>query len=381
MTPQQEHPLRLYTSPPLAEPVRHVLMTLDAVGGVWRYALDLATQLKAQRYRFTFVGLGPEPSAAQRLEAERVGELLWLDAPLDWLVEDERALDVLPPRLAAIVAERDIDLVQLNLPSQAAGLFLPVPVVVVSHSCVVTWFGAVRGTAVPDEWAWQQRRNRAGFDNADLVVAPSHAHAEMLDTSYGRIAQLRVVHNGSRPAPGSVQKENFVFAAGRWWDEGKNGAVLDRAAPDVDWPIVMAGTNCGPAGQFIPLERVDHTGQLAHAEVRALMAKAAIVCSPSIYEPFGLAPLEAASAGAALILSDIPTYRELWDDAALFAPPHDPAAFAEAINSLARDPDRRSVLAQAANRRAQCFGLEAQARSMDDAYQTLLTHTNAARSA
>ena len=55
------------------------------------------------------------------------------------------------------------------------------------------------------------------------------------------------------------------------------------------------------------------------------MARAAIFVSSSVYEPFGLAVLEAAGSGAALVLSDIPTFRELWDEAALFAPPGDAA--------------------------------------------------------
>jgi len=47
--------------------------------------------------------------------------------------------------------------------------------------------------------------------------------------------------------------------------------------------------------------------------------------------------LEAAIAGAALVLADIPTFRELWDGAALFAAPGHPDAFAAAINRLADD--------------------------------------------
>src|SRR5688500_18634598 len=110
----------------------HILMTLDAVGGVWRYAMDLAAGLASTGYTFTFVGLGPRPSAAQRTEAERLGQLIWLDAPLDWLVSDERELDPIPTLLRGIVAEVGIDLVHLNLPSQACGLQLDIPVLVVS---------------------------------------------------------------------------------------------------------------------------------------------------------------------------------------------------------------------------------------------------------
>ena len=75
-------------------------------------------------------------------------------------------------------------------------------------------------------------------------------------------------------------------------------------------------------------------------------AKASVFASVSRYEPFGLAVLEAAQAGCALVLSDIPTFRELWDGAALFVPPEDPVALAEALrNTLQDDPSERGVQA------------------------------------
>jgi len=350
----------------------HVLVTLDAIGGVWRYAMDLAEGLTRAGYRFTFAGLGPRPSPQQQREAEALGRLHWLDAPLDWTAEAEAELDVIPDLLQQLVAQSDVDLVHLNLPSQACALELDVPVLVVSHSCVVTWFAAVRQSPVPADWQWQYRRNRSGFDVASAVLAPSRSHAEMLRASYGAIGNLDVVYNGSRPGLASAPKDNVVFAAGRWWDEGKNGAVLDRAARHTAWPVIMAGSVRGPNGQYFAIEGAEAPGELAHGEVLHRMSRAAVVASPSIYEPFGLAPLEAAQAGAALVLSDIPTYRELWEGAALFAPADDDHAFAAALNSLAEDPALRDDLAARARRRAQDFTLERQATAMQAVYDRLL---------
>ena len=90
--------------------------------------------------------------------------------------------------------------------------------------------------------------------------------------------------------------------------------------------------------------------------------------SPSRYEPFGLAALEAAGAEAALVLSEIPTYRELWEGAALFARADDPQHFAFQINALARDPRLRRRLGRRARRRAQRFTPTLQAQTMAAVY-------------
>jgi glycosyltransferase involved in cell wall biosynthesis len=352
-----------------APPVRKVLMTLDAVGGVWRYALDLAEALGALGVAVVFAGFGPQPSHEQRAEARRLGTLVWLDAPLDWIVDDAEALAEVPTLLEELAVEHAVDLLHLNLPSQAAGLSGRLPVVAVSHSCVVTWFAGVRGTAVPEAWAWQRDINLHGLQHADAVLVPSRSHGEMVERVYGVVPGLFVVPNASRVPATLPDKRDMVFAAGRWWDEGKNGAVLDTAAPSMRWPLVMVGPDRGPGGQTVTLNHADHRGSLSHADTMALMAEAAIVVSPSLYEPFGLAALEAALSGAALVLSDIPTYRELWDGVALFADPADPAAFSAAVNRLAEDPELRHALALKAQVHARQFSPMAQADAMLGIYR------------
>ena len=358
-----------------------VLMTVDAVGGVWRYGLDLALGLRSKGVETVFAAFGPRPSSEQVREAESIGSFVWLDAPLDWLVEDEEALKQVPRLLNDLIERENIDLVHLNLPSQAVGLETSVPVVVVSHSCVVTWFAAVRGQTVPNEWQWQFRLNYKGFDRANAVLSPSHSHAAMLRRAYGPIDGLQVVYNASRVEARSRDKEDFVFAAARWWDDGKNGVILDAAAGQIKWPLVMAGACHGPNGQYLPIRNAVDRGELAHTDAMAMMARAAIVASPSVYEPFGLVALEAARSGSALVLADIPTYRELWDGAALFADPREPRAFADAINRLSRDVSQRTTLAEEALVRSEKYSLEAQADAVMALYLRLLSASRPALTA
>jgi glycosyltransferase involved in cell wall biosynthesis len=354
-------------------PPWRILMTLDAVGGVWQYALDLATGLRQEGCETVFAGFGPKPSAQQLREAESIGRVVWMRMPLDWMSEEESAVATVPALIADLAEREGIDLVHLNVPSQAAGLVATAPVLVVSHSCVVTWFAAVRGQVVPGAWQWQARLNRMGFDRADAVLAPSRSHADLLQTVYGHIAGLDVVYNASRVTDLGLPKKKFVFAAGRWWDDGKNGAVLDSAARQVDWPVIMAGASKGPGGQSLAICNAVARGELPHNEAMILLAQAAIFVSPSLYEPFGLAPLEAARSGSALVLADIATYRELWDGAALFADARDPDAFADIINRLARDPAHRCELARRARKASRRFSSQYQTHAMVRHYRRLLS--------
>ncbi|RUT84711.1 MULTISPECIES: glycosyltransferase family 4 protein [unclassified Mesorhizobium] len=347
---------------------RRILMTVDAVGGVWRYALDLARELVNSGDSVVLAGLGPQPSRQQAEEAEAFTTLIWLNTPPDWMTSSGGDLDALPRELLAPMRDHAIDLVHFNAPTQASGFDAPCPAVVVSHSCVTTWFHAVREQAVDGAWAWQKERNRRGLDRADAVIVPSRSHADMLETCYGPIARLSVVGNSASPVPKTEKRQPLVFAAARWWDEGKNAAVIDQAASLTEWPVFAAGSMHGPNGGRTSFSYAVPLGALPSHEVRSLMARAGIFVSPSIYEPFGLAALEAAMSATPLVLSDIATYRELWDGAAMFFDARNSHDLAACLNRLSTDAELRRELGQAAMRRSRRFTLARQAAAMRGVY-------------
>ena len=96
----------------------------------------------------------------------------------------------------------------------------------------------------------------------------------------------------------------------------------------------LLGEQVGPDGQrFTPRHLVGH-GAVGRAEVDRWMAAATTYVAASRYEPFGLAPLEAALHGCALLLADIGSFRELWGGCAELFPAGDAAALADRIESL-----------------------------------------------
>ena len=297
-----------------------ILVTTDAVGGVWRYALDLSAGCVARGIGTTLAVLGPAPSPAQREEAAQTGALLVeTGLPLDWTAASRADLEGASDALRLLAAGRSS--VHLHAPALLGGGRWPAPVVAVAHSCVSTWWRAVRGGELPEDFRWRTEATAAGLRGAGAVIAPSNAHAASVRAVYGDV-RVQVVHNGFAPRtpPRVGTRARAVLTAGRLWDEGKNAAALDRVVAALDAPILAAGPTTGPHGGAVALPHLRLLGTLDPAGMDAAFAGAAVFASMALYEPFGLAVLEAAGAGMRLVLADIPSFRELWGGAALFVP-------------------------------------------------------------
>jgi glycogen(starch) synthase len=210
----------------------------------------------------------------------------------------------------------------------------------------------------------------------DALVCPSHAYAGAVRRLYG--VRPIVVHNGrdrspALPSTAATGAPSFAFTAGRLWDEGKNAATLDAAARDMDVPLLLAGPLQAPHGQRFASRHAKALGPLAAQAVRDRLARRPVFVSAALYEPFGLSVLEAAQAGCPLVLSDIPTFRELWEGAALFVAPRDAAGFAEAVNRLARNAELSQRFGAAASDRARGYGVHQMASAMTNLYLALVT--------
>ncbi len=348
-----------------------ILMSADAVGGVWTYALELARGLGAFGTEVLLAVMGGALSESKRAEAAAVRNLTlavnplkleWMDEPWD---DVERAGDW----LIELANEFRPELVHLNGYVHAS-LPWEVPVVVVAHSCVLSWFRAVRGEDAPAGWDRYREAVSHGLSCADFIVAPSRAMWNEISALYGPGFRGCVIYNGCDPAPfRSGLKQPFVLAAGRVWDDAKNFQVLDEAAAGISWPILLAGDSTRPHGGAKVQPRLGLLGNLSPAELRGRYSEAAIYAVPAVYEPFGLTALEAALSGCALVLGDIPSLREIWADAACFVAARNSAAWSNELNRLARDPALRADFACRARARALEFSAAAMTRRYLEAYE------------
>jgi glycosyltransferase involved in cell wall biosynthesis len=202
----------------------------------------------------------------------------------------------------------------------------------------------------------------------------------MTARAYGLTLPPGVVHNGRRQPTGHETSRDgvFAFTAGRLWDEGKNVAAIDRAAARLHIPILAAGDIRGPNGVFVDTDHVWVLGRINDMEIEHYLSAKPIFVSAALYEPFGLAVLEAAQAGCALVLADIPTFRELWNGAATFVTPEDDEALAKAIDNLARDTELRAHLGSLAREKAAAYTVNAMSAGVLATYRSLLP-SNACR--
>ncbi len=341
--------------------VSHVMITTDVVGGVWSYSLALAAGLAKGGRECTLAVLGPavQPHQAQAVSAISGCTLVETGLGLDWLTPDRHSLAATARTVATLGERIGATSAHLHAPC-LAGSCWAIPVIATAHSCMATWWDTVRGGPPPEAFACHCAATLDGLHRATHVIAPSEAFAADLRRTYALARPVEVIHTGlPATSTADANRDGFILTAGRLWDEGKNIAMLDQAAALTDVPITAAGPLASPDGAVFTPSRIAVPGNLPAAQLRALMARAAIFAAPSLYEPFGLCVLEAAQTGAPLVLSDIPSFRELWTGAALFVPPRDPAAWARTLDAVMADQAMCAGLGQAARARAASYTQQA----------------------
>ncbi len=340
----------------------HALVTADTLGGVWTYTRELVTGLVQRGLRVTLVSFGEIPTQEQTAWMDGLDGLDFRPTAfrLEWMQEAEEDLEASSEYLLSVVREIKPDILHFNQYCYGS-LQVDVPKVVVAHSDVVSWWVAVHGEQ-PRENRWIRSYREtvtAGIAKATAVVAPSKWMLETVRTYYAAPAAGRVIYNGRNPGLFNphMTKEDLLLSVGRIWDGAKQVTLLmEREHP---LSVYIAGSEEHPEAVFRSQarpgrgkSRVRFLGPQTDAQLRRLYARASMYAAPARYEPFGLAPLEAALSRCALIANDIPTFHEIWGDAAYYFHYNDAESLAQAIAHLHEDPELRQKYGNLAYHRA-----------------------------
>jgi glycosyltransferase involved in cell wall biosynthesis len=294
--------------------------------------------------------------------------LEWMDNPWDDVAATSR-------KLLAIAREAQPDIVHLNEFAYGA-LDWPAPVLMVGHSCIASWWRAVEHEEAPARYDHYRAVVRRGLAAARWVVAPSATMLGELQRAYGPFGErtrTQVVANGVElSAFQPLQKREMILCAGRIWDRAKNAELLEQVAPKLAWPVYVVGETRNESGTPATLSACYMLGGLTRSKLGQLLARTAIYTAPARYEPFGLAIVEAASSGCALVLGRIDSLLENWSDAACFVDPEDPQELQYTLQALIGNRGLRERWAWRARRRARHFGVQRMAAAYTQLYQQLL---------
>jgi|SRR5579862_636675 len=336
-----------------------ILITADTLGGVWIYTRELVTGLVQRGHFVILASFGKLP---------REDQLGWLrsfpatsfqyhasEFPLEWMQDSAAGLAASVQFLESLIDETKPDILHSSQFCYGS-LACAIPKVVVAHSDVLTWWKAVHETDPPDSswFRWYIETVSRGLAEADLVVAPSHWMLNAAKQQYAFTTPSRVIYNGRNPAlfHPSAKKETRAITVGRLWDQAKQVSLLLSHPQAV--PVQVAGPKQSPDGtntadsHFDCSLGVELLDTQSETDIGVLFSRAAMYVATSCYEPFGLAPVEAALSRCALILNDIPVFRELWGDCALYFEHNNSWALSKVIHEISADSALRGLYAERA---------------------------------
>jgi glycosyltransferase involved in cell wall biosynthesis len=170
--------------------------------------------------------------------------------------------------------------------------------------------------------------------------------------------------------PGDEEREPIILYPARGWPH-KNHARLFEAFGSLretrpQLRLILTG---GGLERLDPLpEGVESLGEVPASQLASLYRRAACLAYPSLYEGFGLPPLEAMACGCPVAVSNAGAIPEVCGDAAVFFDPTDVEAIAAAM--LEAD-DRRDELREKGLARAALFTWEETARRHEDVYRNV----------
>lgn len=211
--------------------------------------------------------------------------------------------------------------------------------------------------------SWYRLLFKLISDSAPITLTVSAKSAADLEEFLpGR--QFRVIPNSAehilhQPADMSVlslyglKPQSYLLAVGSR-NPTKNLDALVRAyhdsglCPELDM-VFVGGQNqkvFAKSSADFSLPGLIYTGAIEDGELRALYENALALVFPSIYEGFGIPPLEAMTCGCPVVASNASSIPEVCGDAALYFDPYDQTSMIKTLQDIAKQTNLRAALAR-----------------------------------
>ncbi len=288
----------------------------------------------------------------------------------------------------------------LHIPYFAPSLFARIPTVVTIHDVIPLRLPAYQPNGKVK--AYMNLVARAAQRATMVITISQHAKKDIIDVLKLPPERIRVIYEAagdeyrpvSDPAVLAAARarygvgERYIFYLGGL-DQRKNVPQLVRAFAhlhgrlgDPGLQLLIAGNPDKQKGPLFPDPRplaadLGMSGQIIYRFIEeedkaALYSGASLFVFPSLYEGFGLTPLEAMSSGAPVVCSNRTSLPEVVGDAALSVDPDDLQALVTAMSSVLTNDDLRADLRARSLRRAQLFNWHKTATETLAVYEEVL---------
>ena len=297
-------------------------------------------------------------------------------------------------RFPVLIRGEELDL--LHSPHYTMPLSKPVKEIVTFHDLIFLIYPELHTRAKRVFFPWMMRRSAR---KADLIITDSDSTKrdaakllgvdlkKMVTVPLGYQEIFKPIHD--KHVLQSIKKQykvpdKFILYVGAI-EPRKNVPLLLRVYKRIveqGYPhhLVIPGKMGWMVKQVIPLikelgieESVNLMGYVPYVDLPAIYNLADLFVYPSVYEGFGLPPLEAMACGTPVITSNISSMPEVVGDAAILVPPNDEDALYESIIHLLADSDYRKELRTKGLKRATQFTWKHTAQKTLALYQEVLS--------
>ena len=216
-------------------------------------------------------------------------------------------------------------------------------------------------------YGWSVRRSR------QVITISEHARETLIERLGLKPYRVKTIHLGvdhSRFTPSLGEREPFVLYPANYWLHKNHDRLFDAfqllRRERRGLRLVLTGT--GHKELRLP-QGVESRGRVSDGELVDLYQRAAALVFPSLYEGFGMPPLEAMASGCPVAVSRIASLVEVCGDAAVYFDPTDPEDIARGMHEAMEAPFGR---VQGAVEHAAGYTWDECARRHDDVYRSLI---------
>src|SRR5205085_8905304 len=211
------------------------------------------------------------------------------------------------------------------------------------------------------------------LEKATRVACVSHAIADEVIRGFAvPPSKIAIVPNGVDEffSPGG-DEDDYILYAGTLEPRKGIDLLIEawRALPSPRPRLVLAGDAGWKSSHLRAGENIEITGYVTRERLRELYRRAKVFVYPSLYEGFGIPPLEAMACGAAVIATRTGAIEEFAGHAAIVIEPNDRQALHSALSRLLGDNDLRQELKLRAPDRARHFGWDRSAAEMSTLFE------------